>query len=61
MYDRDGEPERAIISVLDSDGCRTFANSFEREILDDLATRDACASPVVIDPSGNVPIVVSIE
>ena len=61
MYDRDGEPERAIISVLDSDGCRTFANSFEPEILEDLAARDACGNPVTIEPSGDVPIVVSVE
>jgi hypothetical protein len=61
MYDREGEPERAIISVLDSGGCRTLANSSEPRMLENLAARDACGNLVTIDPSGDVPIVVSVE
>ncbi len=60
MYDREGEPEKAIIAALDADGSRTFANCIERQILEDLVARDACGDTVNIDPSGDVPIVVEV-
>jgi acetyl-CoA C-acetyltransferase len=55
-YDREGEPDRAIVAVMDADGSRTLTNSTDPETIEILLETDACGSDVRVEPAENVPI-----
>ncbi|MAT03960.1 MAG: acetyl-CoA acetyltransferase [Acidimicrobiaceae bacterium] len=45
-YDRDMQPERAILACLDEEGRRHWTDRTERAFLDDLLATDACGEPI---------------
>ncbi len=50
-YDRDGEPEAAVLSVIAPDGARVLVRSTQREVIAELVDSDALGLPVTV--SGN--------
>jgi acetyl-CoA C-acetyltransferase len=50
-YDRDMQPDRAILTVLDGDGGRHWAESTDADAMQELLTVDCCERPVRLDGS----------
>jgi acetyl-CoA C-acetyltransferase len=48
-YDRDGEPQRAVLACLTGDGTRHWAESTDRAMIDTLLGGDECGRPVDLD------------
>lgn len=48
-YDRDMQPERAIMACLDADGGRHWADSTDRDMMHILLGEDCCGRPVALD------------
>jgi len=55
-YDRNGDPGRAIIAVLDDMGSRTLTNSTDLSTIDALLGGDACGMTVTVAEGDKVPI-----
>jgi acetyl-CoA C-acetyltransferase len=48
-YDRDMQPERAIMACLDADGGRHWAESTDLDVMHALLEEDCCGRPVALD------------
>ncbi len=59
-YDRAGEPDRGILSVLDGSGARTWATCSDRAVIDVLVSTDAVGRTVTLDDDPPVPTATSI-
>ncbi len=49
-FGKDGNPERAIVSVLAQDGSRTWANTMNTETMHELVATDSCGQIVDLSP-----------
>lgn len=48
-FDREMQPERAILAVLDQPGSRHWAQSSDPDLIHELLTTDGCGRPVALD------------
>ncbi len=55
-YGPTGDPERAVVSVLDDRGSRTFARILEPEVIGELLDADQVGRSVTLDHAEGVPI-----
>lgn len=55
VYTHEGEPERAVVSVIDAEGGRTFARLDEPAVLALLLDEDCVGRNVMLDHSGDTP------
>jgi acetyl-CoA C-acetyltransferase len=46
LYDREMQPERAILASLDDEGRRHWSDTTDRSTMDDLLAHDSCGTPV---------------
>jgi acetyl-CoA C-acetyltransferase len=61
-YDRDGEPEAAIVSAIDDNGCRHFATSRDTEVIAALVGDDRIGATIHLAAGdGGPPVVTKIE
>ena len=56
IHDRVGQPENAILSVLDRDGLRTWANSSDTGTMAELLSKDCCSRAVRVSGTVDAPV-----